>query len=167
MVSFLHGTEYCRARDVTGRCIAIDVVRSTARIPALRRGLLLQSVWCHRPLCNSAIVSCLVGSARGLRVRLDTVYCPYHQRISVPSDSLLRSVLKFYTFRVFLISLLYSSEHILLDPTILIIFSAITMKTKINLYVQDACRRVSCQGYRHLLVTSVARRLNSAYFVHT
>ena len=33
-------------------------------------------------------------------------------------------------------SLLYSSQHILIDPTILIIFSASTTKTKINLYVQ-------------------------------
>lgn len=58
--------------------------------------------------------------------------------MSMPSDPLLRSVLKFFTTRVCLISpvLLYSSEHILLDPTILIIFSSNTTKTKLNRYVQ-------------------------------
>lgn len=71
---------------------------------ALTRIWVLQSVWCHRSLCSSAVVSCLVGSARGFRVRLDTLYWPSHQRVSMSSDSALRSILKFCTSRVFLIS---------------------------------------------------------------
>jgi len=49
----------------------------------------------------------------------------------------------------FLQSLLYSSEHILLDPTVLIIFSASTMKKKkknvcVQALIGDSTAKVTC-----------------------
>lgn len=71
---FLSGPAYCRAGTVIGRCVAIDVVRSTLRSPTSKRDWALQSRRRHRSLCNSAAIKGFVNSTSGLRLQLDILY---------------------------------------------------------------------------------------------
>jgi hypothetical protein len=83
-----HGNEYVRASIVIGRCAAIDVVRSTARSPALTRNSrdrIQLSERCHRSLCINAAASGLVHSTSGFLVQLDIPY--FHTTIHEPSSS--------------------------------------------------------------------------------
>ena len=71
---FFHlGTENCRASTVVGRCVAIDVVRSTAHSPTLTgnlRDCTHKSGRCHRSLRSSIVRLKLDGTRAETRFLL-------------------------------------------------------------------------------------------------